>query len=39
MSIIAALVIAHLSKAGRWLHWQVSRFPWESAGERMLRLF
>jgi hypothetical protein len=38
MSVIATAVMALLLKAGRRLRGQISRFPWEVAGERILRL-
>jgi len=38
MSVIAAPVLALLSRSGRSIAWHIARFPWESAGERLLRL-
>jgi len=38
MSAIATLVLALLSWSGHRLVWHIDRFPWEIAGQRMLRL-
>lgn len=36
MMVIAMQAL--LSWSGRRLAWHIARFPWEAAGERMLRL-